>query len=128
MKVTIPKNRHELWKQTMPIIYYILIISSARFFGFTLVILIIPFLIGGYLAKFWLKRWEINPSIIKYVAYSNLLSWIIPIIGLFTAGFILGFEKTTIQLPKKYRILAIIGLILAFGNSALTILQSNLLL
>lgn len=73
--------------------------------------------IGNLWAKSYIKREKINTKLISVVARSNFLTWIIPILGVFTGFATLKFtEHPQLEGKEKYRTLAIVGIILSIVN------------
>jgi hypothetical protein len=97
------------------IVSYLLI----RFLGLIAgLILIILFILGFSFPGWYLRKRSPSEKIINFIIWSNILTWLLPPIGLFTSvaslGFISHFEK-----PAKTRalVLGLVGLILTIINS-----------
>jgi len=72
--------------------------------------------IGQWFASWYAKRAEVNRGLIKFIAWSNVLTWFSIPIGLFTGLATLEFSKTAGLESKKYKILAIVGIVLSLIN------------
>ena len=86
-------------------------------------IILIPVLIGLFFPGWYLKRTNINSSLIKGIAYSNLITWFLPPIGLMTSIATFSFSSSEkIENRQKYKKLAIVGIVLSVINSVLGII------
>jgi len=92
-----------------------------------LFVFLIAVLIGIYFPDWYLKRTNVNKSFIKGIAWSNVISWFLPPLGLMVSIATLSFSYSQkVEDTQKYKKLAIVGLTLSIINSilgaALTIL------
>lgn len=87
-----------------------------------LLVIIVLFLVGSWLAKWYGDR-SGNTSIVKVVAWANILTWFLPVLGYFTAGATIKFSdlKTGTE-RKQLLILGSIGLVLSLINSVIGVL------
>lgn len=105
-------------------IFNVLITIAAGIIGYNLgiayFILLAPILLGIYVPKWCIKKKiNIKHSIIKFIAWSNIITWFVPIVGLFTSCFILSlYQQIDFPNKKKYKTIAIVGLTLTVINSA----------
>lgn len=85
-------------------------------------ILVIPFLLGTWYAKWYAGRSHPEMVWVRLVCWSNLLTWLLPPIGTLTAGATFRFNREPRSTGStgrqvKYDVLATIGLVLAIGNA-----------
>jgi hypothetical protein len=87
-----------------------------------LLVIIVPFLIGSWFAKWYGDR-NGNTSVVKIIAWVNLLSWILPVTGYFTAGATIKFsDLKTGSERRKLLVLGSLGLALSLINSIIGVL------
>lgn len=94
-----------------------------KFLGLSIFIYIIPFFIGQWFPKWYLKRQKINIGLIKFIVWSNVVTWLLPPLGILTGFTTLGFSNYFPGEKKKYKILAIVGITLSLINSFIGILM-----
>ncbi len=81
-------------------------------------ILGIPLLLGFKYASWYVKRPKPNIGWIEFISWANVLTWILPPLGMLTAGITFGLNKHNLNSKRKYYILAGIGLGAALVNGA----------
>lgn len=90
----------------------------ARYLGFLITIIFFgAFLLGIWFPIWYLKRENINHPLIKWIVWSNIVSWFLPPLGIITGMAALGFSASAGHKKKQYTILAITGLSLALINA-----------
>ena len=100
-------------------IFYIAVFFVFKYIGtirlaISLIILSVVAIAADILAKLYIKREKIDTNLISVIAWSNLFTWIIPIWGVFTGFATLRFtEHPQFKGEKKYKTLAIVGIVLA---------------
>jgi len=83
-------------------------------------IFLIAVLIGLYFPNWYLKKENVNKSLIKGIAWSNVITWFLPPLGLMVSIATFGFSSSEkIEDRQKYKKLAIVGLTLSIINSFL---------
>ena len=115
--------------QLMGIIGSILILiigkSMGKYLGFApfIFILIIIFIIsiGSWFPKWYVKRGRVNQSFIRVIAWSNLITWFLPVLGLLTGVLTIKFYILG-KGEKKYKILGIVSIILSIINAVIGII------
>ena len=89
------------------------ILGSIVFFIF-----LIAVLIGLYFPSWYLKKENVNKSLIKGIAWSNVITWFLPPLGLMVSITTFGFSYSEkVEDRQKYKKLAIVGLVLSIINS-----------
>jgi hypothetical protein len=87
-----------------------------------LLVIIVPFLVGSWFAKWYGSRAG-NTSIVNVIAWANIATWFLPVLGYFTAGAAIKFsDLKTGKERKKLLILGSIGLVLSLVNSIVGVL------
>jgi len=80
--------------------------------------------VGQWFGKWYAKRIKVSKGLIKFIVWSNVLTWLSIPIGLFTGFAALELGKTAGSESKKYKTLAIIGIVLSLLNLVFGILMS----
>jgi hypothetical protein len=88
-----------------------------KFLGLASFIFIFAFIIGVWLPKWYFKRQRISQTLIKWFVWSNVLTWVLPPLGILTGSAALKFSNLVEQEKKKYKTLAIIGIALSSINA-----------
>ena len=75
------------------------------------------FLIGAWFPGWYLKRQKVSQTLISWIAWSNVLTWLLPPLGIITAVATLGFSDVKGVSRKTYMTLAIVAIVLAIINA-----------
>lgn len=80
--------------------------------------------IAKYIAKWSLRKKILGPKVQKFIGWSNIITWFIPPVGIFTATMTLTIiEGIPTQQNKKFRILSWICICLAVVNGIIGVWQ-----
>ena len=118
-KDKIDGKKESVWMQFLGIIIVIASIALGRFLGLAFFVLLIPAVIGWYLASWYVKKVTTENGLTKFIAWINIVSWFIPIAGLLTSLASIKFSESYGKKDKKYLVLGIIGLCLAVVNGVI---------
>ena len=100
------------------LIIIFIMIATSEYNYLLLTLFLIIFATPGYiLAKLYLMKKRPSQTFAKVVAWISLITWIFPIIGLPIATSAYFFFQDIRIAKKKYRIIAIIGILLSVTNS-----------
>jgi hypothetical protein len=81
------------------------------------VLYLIGFLIGKIINK---KEWQ-NKTVIKFITWLNIISWLSPLVGVLTSSITLTINGVDQKLSRRYKILGFIALLLSVFNGILFI-------
>lgn len=81
----------------------------------------LPLMAGWGFAKWYLKKEKANVKLINFIAWANVCSWLIPIVGVFTSIFTLEVSEHPAFKKKKYIILGLIAAILSLLQMILAV-------
>jgi len=87
------------------------------YMGLPAIILILGWAIGVLLGRSLSKKKTPNATLVKIIGWSCVVTWTMPIVGILTGSMIIEYIKFHSETPKKYKIIAIICIILAILNS-----------
>ena len=103
------------------VIYVVVLIASyllVRYVGLiSFLIILFACVIGVWFPRWYLKCKNVNQKLINWIAWSNILTWFIPPIGIITGVATIGFSNVQNINKRKYMILAIIAIVLAIINA-----------
>ena len=118
-------NKTEPRKEKSPLYYFATAIGFllgyliVRILGpISFFIFLIPVLVGLYFPSWYLKKENVNKSLIKGIAWSNVITWFLPPLGLMVSITTFGFSRSDkVEGRQKYKKLAIVGFVLSIINS-----------
>ncbi len=105
--------------QLLGLVTTIIAIAIGRYLGLAYFILLIPAAIGWWLGGVVGKKESFK--MINFIAWSNVLTWLLPPLGLATAAFTLNYNENSSDKSKKWNTLAIIGIVLSIANGIIGI-------
>lgn len=89
-----------------------------------LFLFIFAWLIGQWFPKWYLKRGHANITLVKWIVWSNVLTWLLPPLGVMTGFAALEFANHFPGDSKKYKTIAIIALAASFLNALSGVLMN----
>ena len=93
--------------------------AIGRLFGWKYLIYSGVYITVLYFTYSYFKNRNINIFLASVFAWSNILAWFLPPLGIFTAVATLGIARNVEQEGKKrYKTLAVIGIVLSIINMA----------
>ena len=93
-----------------------------RFLGLVTFIFLFAILIGQWFPMWYIKKKTINYSLVNWIAWSNVLTWLLPPFGILTGVATFEFSSLIEQKNKKYKLLAIISVALSVLNAVVGII------
>lgn len=103
--------------QAVKIVGLIIGFIIGKYLGLVLFIFIFAFFIGQWFPKWYLKREHINITLVKWIVWSNVLTWLLPPLGVMTGFAALEFGNHFPGDRKKYKTIAIIGISASLLNA-----------
>lgn len=97
---------------------FIVAFIIGKYLGIITFVFLGALLIGQWFPVWYCKKQTVNPSMIKWIAWSNVLAWLLPPLGVLMGTATLGFSGLIQRDTKKYKNLAIVGLALSVINAA----------
>lgn len=117
-------SKYSAFEKVAGLIAGVIGFMMSKYLGFlTVILFLIPIVVGFKFPEWYMKRTKISYKVIKLIAWSNMITWFLPPLGVLTGFCALRFSNFINDQKLKYRVLGIIGIILAFANAALGILQ-----
>jgi hypothetical protein len=106
-------NKKDLVRIEKILLSVVFIATGGYIFGLSIFFAVISGLIGYLLGNWYSERKKINNSLVKFIAWSNILTWFVPVVGFATSCFIYKYENMSKAKNKKFYYLSIIGFILS---------------
>jgi hypothetical protein len=82
-----------------------------------------PWALGRWFPKWYMKREKVNVGLVKWIVWSNVLTWSLPPLGVLTGFAALKFADYFPSKSKKYKIIAVIALIASVINAIVGVLM-----
>ncbi len=112
-----PESSKSIFSGILGVVIFILALALGKFMGLVALLLYVSFYAGQKISKWYLKRKNINESVVNFISWSNVITWIFPILGLFTAAFAIESGEMSEDKGKKYLILGYVGSVFSILNS-----------
>lgn len=95
-----------------------------RFLGLVFFLFLGAYLLGQWFPSWYLKRDKISITLVKWIVWSNVLTWFLPPLGIATGFAALEFGNHFPGDRKKYKTLAIIGIVASLLNALSGVLMN----
>lgn len=106
------------------VLSFIAAYAIGRFLGLVVLIFIGAWAIGGWFPKWYMQREKVNGTLVKWIVWSNSVTWLLPPLGVMTSFSALGFSDYFPSDTRKYKTIAIIGLAASLLNAFSGILKN----
>ena len=107
------------------IISFVVAYALFRYVGLVGLLFLGAFLIGVWFPGWYFKKTSSNKAVIKWLSWSNLLTWFLPPLGiLISVATYKSMPYSDSQSQNRVRNLAIIGFVLSIGNAAVGVIQA----
>ena len=118
------KAKGSPFDQVITVISWIIGFALGRFLGVAIFAFLIALLVGQWFPKWYLKRKKISMTLVSMIVWSNVLSWVLPPLGIMTGFAALELSNSFPGDRKKYKTLAVVGIGLAFVNALIGVLMN----
>jgi len=95
-----------------------------KYLGLVVFLFLGALLLGQWFPKWYLKRERINITLVKWIVWSNVLTWLLPPLGVMTGFAALEFGNHFPGDRKKYKTVAIIGIVASLLNALSGVLMN----
>lgn len=109
--------------QILGLVTTIVAFAIGRYLGLAYFVLLIPAVIGWWLGGLAAKKESFKA--INFIAWSNVLTWLLPPLGLATSVFTINYNEHVSNKSKQHNILAIIGIVLSVGNGLIGVIMKS---
>ena len=94
---TIPEKTTSVFGSIVSVVFFIAAFAIGRFLGLVVFLFIGAWALGEWFPKWYLKRDKISITLVKWIVWSNVLTWLLPPLGIATGFAALEF----VSLGKK---------------------------
>ncbi len=91
---------------------------AGYFLGAGVVFIVVPIIAGSALASWYAQSSNANKTLIEVISWSNLVTWLIPILGFATGGATAAFAEKSEETSPKRMVLGALGIVASLGNLA----------
>ncbi|MCP6718812.1 MAG: hypothetical protein KJI71_01090 [Patescibacteria group bacterium] len=112
-----PETKKSILSVVAPITAFIIAYALARYLGLVFLLFLLTGYAGHWFANWYSKRENQSYKLKNVICWSNVVTWISPVVGVGMGIMAYGFGKT--ENNKKYRNLGIFGLTLSIVNGLL---------
>jgi hypothetical protein len=95
-----------------------------KYLGLVVFLFLGALLLGQWFPKWYLEREKINITLVKWIVWSNVLTWLLPPLGIATGFAALEFGNHFPGDRKKYKTVAIIGIVASLLNALSGVLMN----
>jgi len=90
----------------------------------SVILISLIYFIGKKFTDWYMKRSNVSFKLIKWIAWSNVATWLLPPLGAFTGFCTFRFGEHVIEQQTKYRVLGTIGMLSAVINAAIGVIMN----
>ncbi|MEX0910107.1 MAG: zinc-ribbon domain-containing protein [Candidatus Paceibacterota bacterium] len=106
------------------IVFFIAAFALGKFLGLVVFLFIAAWAVGEWFPKWYMEREKVNVTLVKWIVWSNSLTWLLPPLGVMTGFAALKFSDYFPGASRKYKIIAIVALIASILNAISGILMN----
>lgn len=117
VEVTPVDKKTSVFNSIVSVVFFIAAFAIGRFLGLVVFLFIGAWAIGEWFPKWYMKREKVNVSLVKWIVWSNVLTWLLPPLGVLTGFAALKFGDYFPGESKKYKTIAVIALIASILNA-----------
>lgn len=114
---TTPDKKTSVFNSIISVVFFIAAFAIGRFLGLVVFLFIGAWALGEWFPKWYMKREKVNMTLIKWIIWSNILTWLLPPLGVLTGFAALKFGDYFPAENKKYKTIAVIALIASVLNA-----------
>jgi hypothetical protein len=120
---TAPDKTTSVFNTIVSVVFFIAAFAIGRFLGLVVFLFIGAWALGEWFPKWYMKREKVNMTLVKWIVWSNTLTWLLPPLGVLTGFAALKFGDYFPSENKKYKTIAVIALIASVLNAISGILM-----
>lgn len=119
---TTVKSEKNILLAIIEVIFFILAFLAGKYLGLLIFLFIGAAYLGLWFPGWYIKRKKINISFVKWIVWSNTLTWFLPPLGLITSLAAFKFGDYFPRENKRYKIIAILALVASILNALVGVL------
>lgn len=110
-------KKTSVFNSIISVLFFIAAFAIGRFLGLIVFLFIGAWAIGEWFPKWYLKRERANVTLVKWIVWSNVVTWLLPPLGVMTGFAALKFGDYFPGESKKYKTIAVLALIASIINA-----------
>ncbi len=114
--IAAPDEKSGTFNSIILIGFFIAAFAIGRLLGLVVFFFIGAWALGDWFPKWYMKREKVNMTLVKWMVWSNLFTWLLPPLGVFTGFAALKLGDYFPSESKKYKAIAVIALIASMLN------------
>ena len=118
-----PDKKTGVFNSIISVLFFIAAFAIGRFLGLVAFLFIGAWALGEWFPKWYMKREKVNMTLVKWIVWSNILTWLLPPLGVLTGFAALKFGDYFPSENKKYKTIAVIALIASVLNATSGVLM-----
>ena len=119
-----PDKKTSVFNSIISVVFFIAAFVIGRFLGLVTFLFIGAWALGEWFPKWYMKHEKVNLSLVKWIVWSNVLTWLLPPLGVLTGFAALKFADYFPSENKKYKIIAVIALVASILNAISGVLMN----
>lgn len=112
-----PEKKTSVFNSIISVVFFIAAFAIGRFLGLVVFLFIGAWALGEWFPKWYMKSEKVNTTLVKWIVWSNLLTWLLPPLGVLTGFAALKFGDYFPAENKKYKTIAVIALVASVLNA-----------
>jgi len=117
-------KKTSVFNSIISVVFFIAAFAIGRFLGLVVFLFIGAWALGEWFPKWYMKRGKVNTTLVKWIVWSNVLTWLLPPLGVLTGFAALKFGDYFPSESKKYKTIATIALIASVLNAISGVLMN----
>lgn len=110
-------KKKSVFNSIISVVFFIAAFAIGRFLGLVVFLFIGAWALGEWFPKWYMKREKVNMTLVKWIVWSNVLTWLLPPLGVLTGFAALKFGDYFPAENKKYKTIAVIALVASILNA-----------
>ena len=119
-----PDKKTSVFNSIISVAFFIAAFVIGRFLSLVTFLFIGAWALGEWFPKWYMKRGKVNLSLVKWIVWSNVLTWLLPPLGVLTGFAALEFADYFPSENKKDKSIAVIALVASILNAISGVLMN----
>jgi len=110
-------KKKSVFNSIISVVFFIAAFAIGRFLGLVVFLFIGAWALGEWFPEWYMKRKKVSMTLVKWIVWSNVLTWLLPPLGVLTGFAALKFGDYFPAENKKYKTIAVIALVASILNA-----------
>jgi len=119
LAVVMPDKKMGIFNSIIAALFLTAVVSIPGFLdfdGLVAFLFIGIWILGEWFPEWYMRRGKANTTLVKWIVWSNILTWLLPPLGILTGFAALNFGDYFPSENKKYKTIAVIALVASLLN------------